>query len=138
MTNSLPPDEPADPDAIDRQIAGALAGLPAPDVPADLPVRVTARLARRRLLARLGGVAAVAALLLMAWGLSPPEPHRPVHPAPEKPGQEALLAQWDELLDEAGALPPVVVDLNILEAQHAWVSALEDVQRHNAAGGNRP
>jgi hypothetical protein len=112
----------------DRRIAQALASLPVPGAPADLAGRVAARVARRRLVFRVGGLAAAAAALLLVSRLWLRQPELPATGSSAGPGQEALVAQWDALLDEAAALPPVVAELNILATQRAWIAALQDVQ----------
>lgn len=130
-----PPDDKPALDDADRQIAEALGRLPSPSVPGDLPSRVRARVGRRRVLLRSGALAAAAATLLLTWLVWPP-PRDAARDVEDKAGQEALVAQWDELLDEAAALPPVVVDLKILETQRAWVSVAGEAPQRVPDVGN--
>ena len=140
--HDTPPDDGAgDFDDADRRIALAFGQQPSPAVPADFASRVVARIVRARIARRrvrlcVAGVAIAGAMVFIAWSIWPPHVgRRPGSQSPvvvnvvENAGQEALLAQWDKLLDEAAALPPVVVDLNILETQRAWASTLQDIQR---------
>jgi hypothetical protein len=135
MKKMPPSDDRPTFDDADRRIAEALGRLPSPPAPGDLPSRVRARVGRRRVLIRSGALAAAAATLFLAWHIWPParDAGRVVE---DKSTQEALVAQWDKLLDEAAALPPVVVDLNILETQRAWVSIAGEAPQRVPDVGN--
>ncbi len=145
-TTMHPDDDHRGFEEADRRIAEALGRLPWPEVHGDLPSRVLARVGRRRVVLRAGALASAAVVLLLGWTVWPPQhddagnsvrgsgvpgsgvPGSGVrgHSIVEKAGQAALVAQWEELLDEAAALPSVVVDLKILETQRAWVATLQD------------
>ena len=118
-----PPWPAADGDDADRQIGALLIGLPPPGVPADLAARVLARVKRRRQMLRGGAMAAAVVLLLAGWRLLPGDAKSSgiVDPA----HQEALLAQWDQLLDEAAAVPAPVIELEVLNTQRELLSALQ-------------
>jgi hypothetical protein len=111
-------------DSGDFRIIEALRRLPLPAAPADLPGQVRRRIARRRMAMGGGGLAAAMALILLGWSFWR---RGPGDDAIVGPNQETLVAQWDELLEEAASLPPAVVELRILETQQAWIATLENV-----------
>src|SRR5262245_8394464 len=118
-------------DDLDRRLVEAIGRLPAPNGPTDLPHRVATQLARRRAWQRLGALAAAVLFALLGWrvwlvGKGPGSDGIDV--AAERASQKALVAQWDQLLDEAAAVPPPVVELSILNTQQAWISALRQIQ----------
>jgi hypothetical protein len=118
--------EGAESEGIDQQIAAVLAGVPAPAVPLDLSARVLNRVKRRRVLLRGSAMAAAVALLLVGWRLLPGGPN--VTDGGDQAEQEALVAQWDQLLDEAVAVPAPVIELDVLKAQRELLSALQRIE----------
>jgi hypothetical protein len=113
--------------AVDRRIAEALVDMPSPLAPPSLVQWVGGRVKRRRLALR-GGAMAAAALMLLGWSLFPSgDPAGVGGVADDRARQEALVAQWDQLLDEAAAMPAPIVELEVVRTQRELLSALERI-----------